>query len=283
MDVFKGLARSVNVGTSVRVGLLLLVGLLVSFQLSVVAAQETPESEPTGKLVLVPDDLYVGETTDVLGFHLEYPDKAITIGYSEHFVPMGEDCDSAEAGTAAFTAPPARISLTACSTGKGRVQLKETDTGTVIAEATATLTMRPAAVAGQPRSCHELTGVICSPNAPTGLNALVLGQRDIAVTWTRLIGATKYEVEQTEVDAGNNTETIEVTGTGKSFIVDPGTEHSFRVRAFGDGTLWTEEWGLWSAKVTVTTETPINHVHQSKVLLSLHHNGRDECPIHVDG
>ena len=257
MDIFKGRARSVNVGTSLKVGLLLLVGFLLVFHVSAVVAQEQSESEPTGMLVLVPDDLYVGETTDVLGFHLESPDKAITIGYSEHFVPESEECDSAEAGTAAFTAPPARISLTACTTGEGRVQLMEADTGTVIAEATATISEPESASREARQGCIDpITFGPCLPDAPTGLSALVLGQRDIAVTWDRLDGAEKYKVEREEEGVDDSTETIEVTGTGKSFVVDAGTEHTFRVQAFGNGSTWAAEWGSWSGPVTVTTEAP---------------------------
>ena len=265
-SVFRSSFRS---GTGVRIGLFLLAGLLLILLHAEKPVQASvplpaPESngapaqvaESTGKLVLVPDDLYVGETTVALGFHLDFPDRAITIGYTEHFVPEGEECDSAEGGTVAFTATPARISLTACATGEGRVQLMETDTGTVIAEATATITQPDATASAAERSCHELTGVLCSPNAPTGLEALVLGQRDIAVTWDRLIGATKYKVEKVEERFGGSTETFEVTATGKSFIVDAGTEHTFRVQAFGNGSTWAAEWGLWSTPVTVTTEAP---------------------------
>ena len=256
-------------GTGVRIGLFLLAGLLLILLHAEKPVQASvplpaPESngalaqvaESTGKLVLVPDDLYVGETTVALGFHLDFPDRAITIGYSDHFVPEGEECDSAEGGTVAFTATPARIPLTACATGEGRVQLMETDTGIVIAEATATITQPDATASAAARSCHELTGVLCSPNAPTGLEALVLGQRDIAVTWDRLIGATEYKLEKVEVRFGGSTETFDVTATGKSFIVDAGTEHTFRVQAYGNGSTWAEEWGLWSTPVTVTTETP---------------------------
>ena len=249
--------RFINIGTSVRLGLLLLVGFLVIIHASVVVAQEVPEEASTGKLVLVPDDLYVGETTDALGFHLELPDKAITIGYSEHFVPEGEECDSAEAGTAAFTAPPARISLTACTTGEGRVQLMEADTGTVIAEATATITQSPSASRVPRQGCFDpFSGECTSPGKPTGLEALVLGQRDIAVNWDRLGGAEKYEVEREEVGVSGSLETIEVTGIGKSFVVDAGSRHSFRVRAYGDGDTLFAVWGSWSRTVTVTTESP---------------------------
>ena len=257
-------------GTGARIGLFLLAGLLLILLHAEKPVQASvplpaPESngalaqvaESTGKLVLVPDDLYVGETTVALGFHLDFPDRAITIGYTEHFVPAGEECDSAEGGTVAFTATPARISLTACATGEGRVQLMETDTGSVIAEATAAIT-QPESASGDPRQgCIDpITFGPCLPDAPTGLEALVLGQRDIAVTWDRLIGATEYKVEKVEVRFGGSTETFDVTGTGKSFVVDAGTEHTFRVQAFGNGSTWAEEWGLWSTPVTVATEIP---------------------------
>ena len=243
MIVFTGLGRFVNPGICIRVALVLLVGFLVGFQLSVALAQEESATESVGKLVLVPDDLYVGETTDALGFHLDFPDKAITLGYSEHFVPAGEACDSSEAGTTSFNATPARISLTACSVGEGRVQLMETDTGTLIAEATATITVRQAAARGQQRSTH-----LTKPDAPSGLLVLAHGQRDISVRWDRLEGATKYRVRAGSLG------TEEVDGTGKSFIADPGTTHTFSVQAFGDGTTFLAEWGSPSTD-TVTTET----------------------------
>ena len=69
-------------------------------------------------------------------------------------------------------------------------------------------------------------------------------------------GAEKYEVETKEVGVSGSLETIEVTGTGKSFIVDAGSRHSFRVRAYGDGDTLFAVWGSWSDTETVTTESP---------------------------
>ena len=233
--------------------ILLVVGwiLLAWFIGVIVPASAQDETEAIGKLVLVPDDLYVGETTMALGFHLDFPDRAITIEYTRHFVPAGEECDTAEAGTASFTATPARLSLTACTLGEGSVQLTETDTGLVIAEATATISEHEISTRAIQQKCVNLIGVPCpTPGPPQDLDALVLGQRDIAVTWSRLSGTTKYQL-----DAGN-LGTFELTGTGKSFMVDAGSTHSFKVRAYGDGGTYTADWGSWAGPVTVTTESP---------------------------
>ncbi len=246
-----------------RRGPLIALGLLVVALLAAVTLSALPvdgsaqaqEAEPTGRLVLVPDDLWVGETTEVIGFHLEFPDKSITVEYSEHFVPTGETCEDAEAGSASFASSPARIALTACAVGEGRVRLLETNTDNVVAEATAAITEPEAAVTGEQQGCIDPnTFGPCTPDAPSGLDALVLGQRDIAVTWNRLNGATMYRLaHQPE---GGSVKTSIVNGTGKSFVVDKGSTHRFRVQAFGNGSTWKAEWGSWSGWVEVTTDSP---------------------------
>ncbi len=215
------------------------------------------EEQPTGKLVLVPDDLWVGETAEAIGFHLELPDTEVTIEYSEHFVPEGQDCDSAAAGTSTPAPSPARVMLTACSDGDAYVRLLETSTNLVIAEVQTTIAQpedppsdEEEDTTGEADHCEEANfGLPCPPDPPTGLGALVLGQRDIAVTWDRVSGASTYELDAGTLDGYSGSR------RGKSYASLPcGSTHSFRVRAYGDGTALAAEWGAWSGTVTVTTE-----------------------------
>jgi hypothetical protein len=71
-------------------------------------APGTPESdpEPTGKLVVVPGLVEVGQTTQVVGFQVVPLDLEVKIEYSERFVLEGESCDAGSAGaTPAVIAP----------------------------------------------------------------------------------------------------------------------------------------------------------------------------------
>ena len=105
------------------------------------------DPEPTGKLVVVPWTVQVGQTTLAVGFHVVPHETEVRIEYSKHFVPEGGLCDDASAGATPVSVAPQWIYLTACSKGTGEVRLVVSDTGNVIEEADVPIT--PAGPTGQ--------------------------------------------------------------------------------------------------------------------------------------
>ena len=83
------------------------------------------------------------------------------------------------------------------------------------------------------------------------------------LTWDSVTGATKYEAQHTTdaADAATVTWTAlaETTGTTQNYTpaggVACGTEYRFRVRAYGDGTLYVAGWGAESGVESVATES----------------------------
>ena len=102
---------------------------------------------PTGKLVVVPWTVQVGQTTLAVGFHVVPHETEVRIEYSKHFVPEGGLCDDASAGATPVSVAPQWTYLTACSKGTGEVRLVVSDTGNVIEEAAVPIT--PAGPTGQ--------------------------------------------------------------------------------------------------------------------------------------
>ena len=98
------------------------------------------------------------------------------------------------------------------------------------------------------------------PPAPSGL-AATLVDGIFTVSWTALDGAAKYEAQHTTdaADAAAVTWTSlpETTGVSVTYAPDGGpaysTEYRFRVRAYGDGTTYTEMWGAESDAASVET------------------------------
>ena len=101
-----------------------------------------------------------------------------------------------------------------------------------------------------------------SPPAPTGLSAS-LADGTFTVSWTALDGAAKYEAQHTTdaADAAAVTWTTlpDTTGVSVTYAPEGGpacsTEYRFRVRAYGDGTNYTEMWGAESSAESVETTT----------------------------
>ena len=114
-----------------------------------VQGQEDSADETTGKLVVVPSVLTVGDTTEAVAFHVEPADLEVTIEYSEHFVPEGDACGSGQVGTTTSAKAPTWINLTACTAGKGLVRLLGAGTDTVIEEMSVTITGAVARGTGQ--------------------------------------------------------------------------------------------------------------------------------------
>ena len=103
---------------------------------------------PTGKLVVAPTPLLVGQTAEAVGFHVEPVDQQVRIEYSEHFGPDGESCDGSSTTTPSAVAPT-WITLKACSAGNGYVRLIASDTGHVIEEVSVTITDPTKSIIGQ--------------------------------------------------------------------------------------------------------------------------------------
>ena len=121
------------------------------------------DPEPTGKLVVVPWTVQVGQTTLAVGFHVIPHETEVRIEYSKHFVPEGGLCDDASAGATPVAVAPQWIYLTACSEGTGEVRLVVSDTGNVIEEVDVSIT--PAGPTG--RQSPSSIAISVSPNRIT--------------------------------------------------------------------------------------------------------------------
>ena len=94
------------------------------------------------------------------------------------------------------------------------------------------------------------------PSAPGGLD-VSLANGTFSISWDTLAGATRYEAQHR---TGGGAWTALATGTGTSATFTPagvlpcGTTYDFRVRAYGDGAEYIEEWGVESGTFAVATE-----------------------------
>ena len=98
-----------------------------------------------------------------------------------------------------------------------------------------------------------------APPAPTGFG-VTLADGNFTISWTALDGAAKYEVQHKTNAAGSQwtalPETTDATATyAPADGPDCSSEYQFRVKAFGDGVIYTEMWGVESAVETVETAT----------------------------
>ena len=99
-----------------------------------------------------------------------------------------------------------------------------------------------------------------APPAPGNLSA-TLSSGTFTLRWDAVSGSAKYEAQHTTdaADAATVTWTAltETTGTTQDYTpadgVTCGTEYRFRVRAYGDGTAYTAEWGPESGVALVTS------------------------------
>ena len=98
----------------------------------------------------------------------------------------------------------------------------------------------------------------CLPPDPSGVTAAMGSPTSVVVSWNRLQGASRYEVEYRAGTSGSWTsDSSSVTGstTRVSHTVDSltcGTSYQFRVRSQGDGTTYWGNWGSWGAHVSAT-------------------------------
>ena len=134
-------------------------------------------------------------------------------------------------------------------------------------ETTATHTLTVQAAAASETSTTTVTVNVTdvvedAPPAPSGLGAS-LAEGTFTVSWTALDGAAKYEAQHTTDTADSETVTWtalpETTGVSVTYAPvggpDCSTGYRFRVRAFGDGSAYLEEWGGESDPESVETAT----------------------------
>ena len=99
-----------------------------------------------------------------------------------------------------------------------------------------------------------------APPAPGGLG-VSLTDDTFGVTWSAVVGAAFYEVQQQVSGSGDGWAMVATT-TGLSATYSPvggaecGTTYEFRVRAHGDGTTYVADWGEPSEPESYTTEVP---------------------------
>ncbi len=245
---------------------LIVLGLLVAvllaavtpFALPVGGSVQAQEAEPTGMLVVVPNTLQVGDTAEAVGFHVEPAGLEVSFGYSEHFVPTGETCETAEAGTTASVPSPTWIPLTACFAGQGRIQLLVADTGFIIAEATANIAEAPAGEGERAREAQQGCGLMYDqpcPPAPSISYSTSPSQPSqtysITVTW----GGRGYDRYRLSGDLGSYTG----NSTSRTFSRPCGQSYDISVTGRGDNVDFAPIWSP-SSSITVTTPecpTPI--------------------------
>ena len=122
------------------------------------------------------------------------------------------------------------------------VQAEDDDADTDTAEVTITVTN----VAEDP------------PSAPEGLNA-VLDAGVFTLTWNELVGSAKYEAQHKTNNPNSEwTALPETTALTQTYTPAGGekcgTTYQFRVRAYGDGVTYTEEWGTEFGEYSVETD-----------------------------
>ena len=99
----------------------------------------TPETTPpTGKLVVVPGLLEVGQTTLAVGFHVVPRDVEVEIEFSAHFTRDGKACDGSPGATPSVVAPT-WVTLKACTAGDAYVRLVESETRNTLKEVSVTV------------------------------------------------------------------------------------------------------------------------------------------------
>ncbi len=158
-----------------------LVVVMLTTLLSYTLAQDatgTPATDPetTGKLVVVPGLVEVGQTTLAVGFHVVPSDLEVKIEYSEHFVLEGESCGAGSPGATTGAVAPTWVTLKACSVGKGWVRLVTANTGSVIQEVSVTVSQ----ASGQRRQSAPTVTLRSVPSSLTkgasdGFNVRVTG------------------------------------------------------------------------------------------------------------
>ena len=133
---------------------------------------------PTGKLVVVPGLVQVGQTTRAVGYHVIPLDLEVEIEYSEHFTPEGEACEGSPGVTPSAVAPT-WVTLKVCTAGDAYVRLVDSATSNTIREVSVTVAAAgafaalgaatdPVVRAMQGSPSVSITGVTTSALTPGG-------------------------------------------------------------------------------------------------------------------
>ncbi len=230
---------------------MLLLTWLLAGGLSQMIQAQTDEAEPTGKLVVVPGIISLGDTAEVVAFDVEPSDLQVSFEYSHHFAVEGEPCVD---GTTRTTAPgpaPTWIPLTACTVGEGLVRLLEADSGTVIAEASVSVAETAAqqedGVTGAQQGCGLIYEQPCPP-APSISYTTAPDPPNRTYTITVEWGSRGYNRYSVSGDLGS------YSGSSIKRGYNRPCEQSYSVTASGrgDGVDFAPIWGP-SATRTVTT------------------------------
>lgn len=242
---------------------LLLSGLLVAGGLSAITHAQTEEA-PTGNMVVVPDSLVVGDTAEVVAFDVEPAELEVYFEYSEHFVVEGESCGTEEVGITASVPSPTWIPLTACVAGQGRIRLLGADSGSAIAELSATIVEAPAEeeddgpsgeegddVEGAQQGCGIMFEQPCPPAPSIDYEfSPKSGSRtyNITISW----GGRGYDMYRLSGDLGS------YTGTASSRRVSRpcGRSYDVSVTARGDNVDFAPIWSPSSSTTVTTPDCP---------------------------
>ena len=101
----------------------------------------------------------------------------------------------------------------------------------------------------------SLNLLYCRPPALTGLSAGTAGETAVPLSWTAVSNASKYRVEHRAGRVGDWTvDDDTLTGTTRTVEgLECGSDHQFRVSAYGSGTVYAAAWSLPSAPLTAST------------------------------
>ena len=119
--------------------------------------------------------------------------------------------------------------------------------------------VNPEGMSSQSGYVSVVSGAAVVP-APGGLS-VSLSDESFTITWEAVAGAARYEVQyRTGAEDDEDDWESTATTTEVSVMISPeggpacGTDHEFRVRAYGDGTTYAAAWGDPSGAESVTTD-----------------------------
>ena len=101
-----------------------------------------------------------------------------------------------------------------------------------------------ATVSTSTRACIE------PPPAPSGFGETEDTTTSITLSWTALSGITKYEIEDQADDIAISNTSYKVMGLTAC------TTHTFKLRAFGNGSTYQARWGAWATTSATTDGCP---------------------------
>ena len=106
----------------------------------------------------------------------------------------------------------------------------------------------------------------CQPPAPGSLRLGTVGETSVGLSWDAVSGASKYRVLQAaKYDLNWTIGDDDITATSHTVErLKCGTEHDFRVSAYGSGTTYAAAWGGWSPVTSAPTTACVTPVFAEK-------------------